>query len=129
MLRRLIAVLGAAIAFASLVVPAAPASAEPNPPGCPKEYFCAYSGINQTGTLVLATKHNWSGFITNVYSIFNNGIPWPGYDHVQVEGWYGPHLKYRPFSICLHYNPGPGMYKFNLTGDSRIEKVTWRGEC
>lgn len=47
-----LAALGAgavAAAFAGVLALAPAASAEANPPGCGKGYFCAYSGANQSG--------------------------------------------------------------------------------
>ncbi|MGC9540380.1 peptidase inhibitor family I36 protein [Streptomyces sp. UG1] len=115
----------AAAAFTTVLVTAPGASAEPNPPGCEKEYFCAYSGVNQTGRLVVKTKGNWSGNVA-FRSAFNNGGRFPGADHVDVTyaspGGGGE-------TACLHYNPGPGAYKANAAPGTRIVKVVWRGEC
>ncbi|MFG3498795.1 peptidase inhibitor family I36 protein [Streptomyces sp. NPDC047928] len=115
--------LGIIAAAGSLIfATATPASAEANPPGCPKGYFCAYSGWNQTGTLKLKTAGNWSGSVSGIGSIFNNGHVYPGYDHVQVS--------FGSWSECYHYNPGPGDYKANfLAPYPTITKVVWRGEC
>lgn len=114
----------AAAAFTTVLVTAPGASAEPNPPGCPKEYFCVYSGENQTGQLVMKTAGNWTGNVA-FRSAFNNGIRFPGADHVgvtyTVEG--GTEIG------CLHYNPGPGTYKVNAVAGTRVVKVVWRGEC
>ncbi|MFE7170044.1 peptidase inhibitor family I36 protein [Streptomyces sp. NPDC057616] len=114
----------AAAAFAAVLATAPGASAEADPPGCPKEYFCAYSGENQTGQLVVKTKGNWSGDVP-FRSAFNNGVRFPGADHVNmtyaVEGGTE--------TVCLHYNPGPGTYKGNAAPGTRIVKVVWRGEC
>ncbi|MFI6277410.1 peptidase inhibitor family I36 protein [Streptomyces sp. NPDC050988] len=115
----------AAAAFTAVLATAPSASAEPNPPGCGKEYFCAYSGENQTGRLVLKTKGNWSGNVA-IRSVFNNGVAFPGADHVDVTytspGGGGE-------TACLHYNPGPGAYKVNAAAGVHITKVVWRGEC
>ncbi|WP_349636873.1 hypothetical protein [Streptomyces sp. 549] len=46
---RTFAVLASAAAFATVVATAPTAAAEPNPPGCGKGNFCAYTGQNQTG--------------------------------------------------------------------------------
>jgi hypothetical protein len=112
-----------------VVVPS-PASAEPNPPNCPREYFCAYSGTNQSGSLLLRTAGNWSGSIGGVRSVFNNGVPWPGADHVQLtyrlsSGPVQGSIRTR----CIHYNPGPGQYKVNFDATQLILRVVWRGEC
>lgn len=114
-----------AAAFAGVVVGAPPASAEPNPPGCEKGYFCAYSGTGQTGNLVLKTASNWSGRV-EFRSAFNNGFTYPGADHVDVtlEGIGNPG------TYCFHYSPGPGPY--HMTADfpgAFITRVVWRGEC
>ncbi|MFJ5266617.1 peptidase inhibitor family I36 protein [Streptomyces sp. NPDC088387] len=116
--------LAAAAAFAAVVVTAPTASAEPNPPGCPKGYFCAYSEPDQRGTLLLATAGNWKGEIHSVGSVFNNGYVAPGADHIQLSYGYTTEVR----SLCLHYNPGPGQYKANIIY-ATIGSATWRGEC
>lgn len=114
----------AALAFSIGFAPTA--AAEESPPGCPKGYFCAYSGVNQTGTLKLLTWGNWSGALSGVRSVFNNGNPCDGCDHVELLYYDGSGNYLR----CLHYNPGPGTYKMSWNYHSvTIKGVTWRGEC
>lgn len=122
-----LAALGAgtvAAAFAGVLALAPGASAEANPPGCGKGYFCAYSGANQTGRLLLKVAGNWSGNLA-VGSIFNNGVVYPGADHVDVTSFLGG----QPSTDCFHYNPGPGKYKANAEPGLTITRVVWRGEC
>ncbi|MER6914556.1 peptidase inhibitor family I36 protein [Streptomyces sp. NPDC000594] len=114
----------AAAAFAGVLGIAPSASAEPNPPGCGKGYFCAYSGENQTGQLVLRTAGNWTGDVS-IRSAFNNGVVHAGADHVDVTYTVSGGTE----TACLHYNPGPGGYKVNAVSGTRIVKVVWRGEC
>ncbi|MGW6914275.1 peptidase inhibitor family I36 protein [Kitasatospora sp. NPDC054939] len=113
-----------ALALAGLMASATAASAEPNPPGCPKGNFCAYSGENQTGSLLISTPGNWSGTVGGVRSVFNNGNPDPGADHIQLTWQYSGNT----FGECIHYNPGPGNYKINFVGVT-VKSATWRGEC
>jgi hypothetical protein len=40
---------------------------------------------------------------------FNNGVPYPGADHVDVTSYPGG----QPSTDCFHHNPGPGRYKAN----------------
>ncbi|MFF5445776.1 peptidase inhibitor family I36 protein [Streptomyces sp. NPDC012888] len=121
---RVLGAFAATAAFAAVMATAPTASAEPNPPGCPKGNFCAYSGENQTGTLLLSTPGNWSGTIYNVQSTFNNGNPYPGADHIQQTYRYGGGTH----GVCLHYNPGPGVYKINWDNIT-LTGARWRGEC
>ncbi|MFZ4151552.1 peptidase inhibitor family I36 protein [Streptomyces pseudogriseolus] len=105
-----------AVALATVRAAASGASAEPNPPRCPKGYFCAYSGPNQTGTLLLRVEGNWSGNL-GVGSIFNNGVVHPGADHVDVTSyWAGsrrrtastttrPRAGTRPTPSRTHHHP------------------------
>ncbi|GAA3134797.1 peptidase inhibitor family I36 protein [Streptosporangium carneum] len=124
MRKRVVSVLAASAAFISVMATTTGASAEPNPPGCPKGYFCAYSGPNQTGTLVLKTAGNWTGGVA-FQSAFNNGYALPGADHVDMTyDWQGLQE-----TVCLHYNPGPGQYKGNAAPGNALVKVVWRGEC
>jgi hypothetical protein len=91
---------------------------------CPREFFCAYTGPNQTGTQVLAVKGNWSGTRSNVGSVINHGRPEPGVDHVELTWHQGGECWKR----CVHYQPGPGVFEFNLPA-VQITSATWRGEC
>ncbi|MFJ8039430.1 peptidase inhibitor family I36 protein [Kitasatospora sp. NPDC096147] len=119
-----LAAAASALAITATIAGATNAHAEGNPPGCPRGYFCAYTGENQTGTLALKTAGNWTGGVAGIRSVFNNGAYDPEQDHVQV-GWrqYGQN-----YSDCLHFNPGPGAYKWNLN-PVVLTSVTWRGEC
>lgn len=124
--KRALGALAAVAAFAGVLGTAPAASAAPNPPGCGKGYFCVYSEMSQEGRLVLKSAANWSGRVTG-QSIFNNGTPLPGFDHIQVEwGWEGGGGR---SSNCLHFNPGPGAYALSFGANAVITKVTWRGEC
>jgi len=113
-----------AVAITGVLATAPTAAAEANPAGCGKGYFCAYSGPNQTGRLVLKVAGNWSGNL-GVGSIFNNGVRFPGADHVDVSSYLGG----QPSTDCFHYNPGPGKYKANAEPGLTITRVVWRGEC
>ncbi|WP_349636874.1 hypothetical protein [Streptomyces sp. 549] len=66
----------------------------------------------------------WSGSAA-VGSVFNNGVPYPGADHIQLTWTYNGSTWTR----CLHYNPGPGQYKINFTSGVVIKSARWRGEC
>ena len=114
----------AAAAFATVLATAPGASAEANPPGCGKGYFCVYSGPDQTGQLVMRTAGNWTGSVP-FQSAFNNGVRFPGADHVNVTYTVDGGTE----TACLHYNPGPGAYKANAVPGTRVVKVVWRGEC
>lgn len=124
MRKRAMSILAGAAAFAAVVVTAPTATAEANPPNCPKGYFCAYSQPDQRGELLLRTEGNWAGEIHNVGSVFNNGYVAPGADHIELLYAYTTSTRV----MCLHYNPGPGQYKANIIY-ATIGKATWRGEC
>jgi hypothetical protein len=124
--RRLLAALTTSAAFAGIMVGAPAASAEPDPPGCPKGYFCVYSGQHQTGQLVMKTAGNWTGNAVG-QSVFNNGYAYPGYDHVQFDWVYTSGTGGN--SWCFHYNPGPDIYKNSWTYPISVKQVVWRGEC
>lgn len=107
-----------------------PAAAEPDPPGCPKGSFCIYPDVDQRGAPEVASEVDWEepvGFSPiSASSVFNNGRPLPGADHIQLE-WisaYGQRL-----STCFHYNPGPGRYKTNFAPGTTFLSAVWRGEC
>jgi hypothetical protein len=90
---------------------------------CPKGAFCMYTGLDQSGTMY--TKYSdWSGTIPGIRSVYNNGSPQPGYDHVSFTlQWAGD-----PYNYCLHY-PGDTPYKMNFVSNVVAQKVVWRGEC
>ncbi|MGW0777458.1 peptidase inhibitor family I36 protein [Streptomyces sp. NPDC002835] len=80
--KHVLSALAGAAALAGVMITAPPANAEPNPPGCPKGYFCAYSEPNQGGTLLMKTAGDWSGEIHHVGSVFHNGYVFPSADHI-----------------------------------------------
>ncbi|MCS0637539.1 peptidase inhibitor family I36 protein [Streptomyces sp. LP05-1] len=124
MRKRLLVPLLASTALTCAVTLAPTAHAEPNPPGCDKEYFCIYAGEGQTGQLLVKSKGNWSGSVSG-RSVFNNGIPYPNADHIQLTYTYQGHT----YEQCVHYNPGPGDYKMNFAEGVTFTRATWRGEC
>lgn len=124
MRKHVLSALAGAAALAGVMITAPSANAEPNPPGCPKGYFCAYSEPDQGGTLLMKTAGDWSGEIHHVGSVFNNGYVFPGADHIDLSYGYTTSVRH----ICLHYNPGPGQYKANIIY-ATIGTVKWRGEC
>lgn len=122
------AVLATATAAAA-VSTAAPASAEPDPPGCPRGYVCAYTGNDESGSLVFRSYGDWRGSAA-ARSVFNNGKRQPGADHIQLTWTYNG----RTWSRCLHYNPYPGdpypgQYKIDFVSGVVIKSAIWRGEC
>lgn len=102
-------------------------SAAVAPPGCNSGAFCANSGFSGTGSLLLEVQGNFSGSVPGVASVFNNGVKFPGADHVQLDWvWFDGTTSSR----CLHYNPGPGVFAVNFNpAPIRITRVRWRGEC
>jgi hypothetical protein len=98
--------------------------AQASPSGCHRGDFCAYSLVAEQGRLLLRAPGNWSGSISDVGSIFNNGVPFPGADHVQLD-W---NINGLGWTRCIHYNPGPGVYNIDFVG-IQVVRVRWRGEC
>ncbi|GAA4798838.1 hypothetical protein [Streptomyces ziwulingensis] len=116
------AALSAAVAVVTVMAPVA--AAEPDPSGCPKENFCVYAGEGQTGAVVLRVTDDWTGGVSG-RSVFNNGIPFPEADHIQLTWTYNGGT----WEDCLHYNPGPETYKLDFAPGVTFTKVVWRGEC
>ena len=120
------AALFAGIALATaLVAVAAPTPASAGPGVCDRGEFCAYSGLNRTGILRLETAGNWSGSISGVRSVINRGWRWPGLDHIYLTY---VHPTDGQFTLCLHYEPGPG-HTYNFGTSVRIVSAVWGGEC
>lgn len=126
MRKRIVGLFAAIVAMVTTVgIAPGPAYAEANPPGCPKGSFCMYSGVNQTGTLLVRTYGDWTGFREGVQSVFNNGSTCSGCDHVDFLYYYVQENT----RGCFHFNPGPGIYKANFRGGAIAKSVEWRGEC
>jgi Peptidase inhibitor family I36 len=123
--RKPAAIVVAGIAAAMLVAAAPPASAEPSPDGCPPGNFCAWSGWGRTGAIVVRTKGDWNGRV-GFRSFFNNGVRFPGADHVDITALYANGTRH---TQCVHYNPGPGLYAGDVADATVLESVRWRGEC
>ncbi|RSM59252.1 hypothetical protein DMH03_25720 [Amycolatopsis sp. WAC 01376] len=124
-MRKSISTAVATSAAVTAIVPTAPAaSAEPNPPGCEKGYFCVYD-YYPGGPLLLKTAGNWSGSVGGAQYLFNNGYYSPGSDHVDVT-WILSSTG-ATHTMCLHNNPGPGYYSSTMHGT--VINVRWRGEC
>jgi hypothetical protein len=107
-----------------------PAAAEADPPGCPKGSFCIYPSLDQGGAPEVASEVNWEapvGFSPiGDSSVFNNGTPLPGADHIQLDMISASGQR---VSTCFHYNPGPGRYKANFPAGTTYLRAVWRGEC
>ncbi|MGC0352405.1 hypothetical protein RKD34_007985 [Streptomyces sp. SAI-218] len=58
--KRLFVTLAVSAAFSGVLAASTTASAEPNPPGCEKSYFCIYAGEGQTGQLLVKSEGNWT---------------------------------------------------------------------
>ncbi|WP_030752941.1 peptidase inhibitor family I36 protein [Streptomyces sp. NRRL F-5135] len=120
--------LAVSAAFAGVVATAPVAAAapapEPAPPGCAKGYVCAYSGERQTGRLLLMARGDWSGAVSGVRSIVNNGDKRTGAGHVQLTWRYDGGT----WTDCFTPRPGPGMYKADVDSIT-VTRAVWRGTC
>ena len=114
----------ASLAVLSTVFVNAPsASAEPNPPGCPKGNVCFYS---DPGMTKLVRKSQGDINVTfRARAVFNNGNPHVGADHIYLNFTDAG----RPGEMCLHHNPGPGTYKAKLPPQGEVTSAKWGGEC
>ena len=115
-------------ARAFVVPPATQAARYTPPPGCDNGAFCAYEGSSFTGRLLLERQGEWTGSVSNVQSVWNNGVRDPQQDHIQLDYYWQDDGTFG--SICLHYNPGPGTFAIDWFPQGvRIVRVHWRGEC
>ncbi|MFE0024088.1 hypothetical protein [Amycolatopsis sp. NPDC059021] len=128
-MRKLTAVaVAASAALVGMIAIAPVASAEPNPPDCPRGYACMFYVDATQGPAAVKTARNWFGSQPagiGGSTVFNNGAPQPGRDHIQAT-WI---FEGKTFGRCLHFNPGPGEYKFVLTRGTTLTSLVWRGEC
>ncbi|MFG3102256.1 hypothetical protein ACGFZL_17270 [Streptomyces sp. NPDC048182] len=124
MRQRLLLPLLASAALTGVLALAPTASAEADPAGCGKQFFCIYAGEGQTGQLLVKSQHSWTGSVSG-RSVFNNGIPYPDADHIQLTWTY----QGATYEQCLHYNPGPGTYKLDFAEGVTFTRAKWRGEC
>lgn len=129
MSKRIAAVVATSAAFVGVIIGAPTASAEPNPRDCPQGNVCVfYSSTTTDGPAAIKSAGNWNGSHTigrGGGTIFNNGAPQPGSDHIQATWTYNG----RTWGKCLHNNPGPGDYKYVLSSDVTLTSLVWRGEC
>lgn len=123
LLRRILSAITVVVAVTAINT--SPASAGPPRSDCPRGYFCVYSEIFSGGKLLLKSAGNWSGMLYDPAWIFNNGYPYPGYDHIQV--YWLDHGT--PRTRCIHYYPGPGDWEMMFGTSAVLYNVTWRGEC
>lgn len=129
MRKRIAVAVATSATFVGMTVGAPTASAEPNPPDCPKGNVCVfYSSTTTDGPAAIKSSGNWNGSHTTGRgggTIFNNGAHQPGTDHIQATWIYNG----KTWGKCLHNNPGPGDYKYILGPDVTVTSLVWRGEC
>ncbi|MFI9102217.1 peptidase inhibitor family I36 protein [Streptomyces fildesensis] len=127
--KKIVVALAAAASLAGIIATAPTASAEASPPDCPKGNVCVWDSDVTGGPTVIRTEHNWYGSHTFGHwggSIFNNGVRYPGADHIQATWTFDG----KTWDRCLHYNPGPGEYAIRgFAPGVTITSLVWRGEC
>jgi len=122
-------VTGSLLGTASASAAGTPEGAQPSDSGCGYGQFCVF---DESGTIIFATSSDWSGSgkgIYGGYSYFNNGMPQPEYDHIELTylwplsdgGWWTGHK-------CIHYGHPDGLGDFDQK-TVYIKKIRWRGEC
>ncbi|MGV9255625.1 peptidase inhibitor family I36 protein [Streptomyces sp. NPDC003697] len=115
----------AALAMVGTGLATAPA-ASASTSDCPREYVCVWNNTSFSGVPTWKSKNNLSNlYSANGISIMNNGIAWPGADHI----WYKATWSNggATTSGCLHYPPGGN--KVRLTGPITLNWAKWGGEC
>lgn len=127
--KRIAMAVATSAAFVGMIANAPTASAEPDPPDCPRGNVCVfYSSTTTDGPAAIKSTGNWNGSYTiglGGGTIFNNAARQPGADHIQATWTYNG----RTWGKCLHNNPGPGDYKYTLVSGATLTSLVWRGEC
>ncbi|MFE7468413.1 peptidase inhibitor family I36 protein [Streptomyces sp. NPDC057499] len=93
---------------------------------CPRAYVCVWDNTNYSGTPKWKSTGNLSNmWSTNGLSIVNNGVAYPGGDHIRY--------KFTPLvgpggSGCLHYPPDSNKISLNW-GKVNLDYARWGAEC
>ncbi|MBO8198399.1 peptidase inhibitor family I36 protein [Streptomyces smyrnaeus] len=96
---------------------------------CPRSYVCVWDNTSFSGKPKWKSQGNLYDLKSyNGISIFNNGVRYPGGDHIRYQYTYrhstSPHYK-----GCLHY-PGDSPTTAKSIGVTVIlDYAKWGGEC
>ncbi|MER5940410.1 peptidase inhibitor family I36 protein [Streptomyces sp. NPDC001928] len=119
-----------AIAFATLTMTATGVAMAPSASAaksdCPRENVCVWNNTSFSGPPTWRSTGNlYNKHSTNGLSIFNNGVRYPGADHIW---WRATWSTGQTSSGCLHYPPDAGN-SFSLYGNVTLNSAVWGGEC
>ena len=125
------AVAAVGLALSALVAMAPGASAddaEAAAVNCSPGYACVLDGL----TPIYRNAGNISGVSIAGDWVWNNGVRYPGADHLNLVTWY-PGVG--QLTICLHYGPqdvygpDPTMVSLASWNGQVVTGWRWRGEC
>ena len=95
---------------------------------CSPGYACVLDGL----TPIYRNAGNISGVSIAGDWVWNNGVRYPGADHLNLVTWY-PGVG--QLTICLHYGPqdvygpDPTMVSLASWNGQVVTGWRWRGEC
>lgn len=93
---------------------------------CPRENVCIWNNTTFSGAPTWKSEGNLANLHgANGLSIFNNGVRYPGADHIW---WRATWSNGQTASGCLHYPPDSGT-SFVLYGNVTLKSAVWGGEC
>ncbi|MFF2011809.1 peptidase inhibitor family I36 protein [Streptomyces sp. NPDC058195] len=93
---------------------------------CPRGYVCVWDNSNYSGAPKWKSTGNLANLASsNGLSIINNGVSYPGADHIRYKvTWAGGQYS----TGCLHYPPDSNGHSFR-SGKMTMNYATWGGEC
>ncbi|MFF7073187.1 peptidase inhibitor family I36 protein [Streptomyces pseudovenezuelae] len=105
------------------VVASAPAASAAQE-DCPRGYVCVWNNDVAWGQPTWKSTGNLYDLHSNQgMTIVNNGVPWPGADHIWIDVT-APGGNVRE---CLHY-PGD-LNASHFVGSVTLHSAVWGGEC
>jgi hypothetical protein len=96
---------------------------------CPRSYVCVWDNTSFSGKPRWKSQGNIGSHNSdNGISIFNNGKPQTGADHIRYDYSYA-HSTSPHYRGCLHYPGDSPTTTKSLDGAVRLSYAKWGGEC
>lgn len=95
---------------------------------CPRSYVCVWDNTTFSGAPTWKSQGNLGTHkSSHGLSIFNNGVSYPGADHIHYSYQYA--VDDRPRYGCLHYPGDTPNSKTTVDTTVTLNYAKWGGEC